>query len=162
MFTKKLLSQVTLLLELLKKQKIKIVTAESCTGGLLAALFTEIPGSSEIFERGYVTYSNESKADSLKIPLDLINNFGAVSSEIARLMAEGAIHNSKANLALAITGIAGPGGGTKQVPVGLVYIAIRYNNVTNITKNLFSGTRSEIRMQTVKQSLELLTQTITE
>jgi nicotinamide-nucleotide amidase len=100
-----------------------IVTAESCTGGLLAATVTAIPGSSDVFERGFVTYSNASKSELLGVPFWLIERHGAVSEDVARAMAGGALTHSHANLAVAITGIAGPDGGTPEKPVGLVYFA---------------------------------------
>ena len=102
---------------------LKIATAESCTGGLLAGLLTELPGSSAVVERGFVTYSNEAKADMLGVDPALIQTFGAVSQPVARAMAEGAIARSRAHVAVAITGIAGPGGGSADKPVGLVHFA---------------------------------------
>lgn len=102
---------------------LKVATAESCTGGLLAGLLTEVPGSSAVLERGFVTYSNEAKADMLGVPPDLIRQFGAVSAPVACAMAEGAIARSRAHLAVAVTGVAGPGGGSVEKPVGLVHFA---------------------------------------
>jgi nicotinamide-nucleotide amidase len=101
-----------------------IVTAESCTGGLLAATLTAIPGASDVFERGFITYSNASKSELLGVPFWLIERHGAVSEDVARAMAGGALTHSQANLAVAITGIAGPDGGTPEKPVGLVYFAV--------------------------------------
>jgi nicotinamide-nucleotide amidase len=105
------------------RRKLRIATAESCTGGLIAALLTEIPGSSDAFDRGFVVYSNRAKSDLLGVPGDLIADAGAVSEAVARSMAEGAVENSNAHLAVSVTGVAGPGGGTKLKPIGLVHIA---------------------------------------
>lgn len=102
----------------------RIATAESCTGGLIAALLTEIPGSSAVVERGFITYSNEAKADLLGVPSALIGREGAVSESVARAMAEGALRASRAHVAVAVTGVAGPGGGTTAKPVGLVHLAL--------------------------------------
>ena len=156
MFSSELFDQADVLIKILKKQGIRIVTAESCTGGLLASLFTEIPGASEIFERGFITYSNDAKIENLGVPQKMIHSYGAVSSEVASAMAQGAIDNSHANLSIAITGIAGPDGGNADKPIGLVYIAISYNGNTSALKNIFKGTRSMIRLQTLEKSLELI------
>src|SRR5690349_13884944 len=101
-----------------------ITAAESCTGGLIIAALTELAGSSKYVDRGFVTYSNEAKSDMLLVPPDLILKFGAVSAPVAKAMAEGALNQSRANVAVAVTGIAGPSGGTIDKPVGLVYIAV--------------------------------------
>ncbi|TXN49917.1 CinA family protein, partial [Methylobacterium sp. WL18] len=101
-----------------------IVTAESCTGGLVAGLLTAVPGSSAVVERGYVTYSNEAKAEAIGVPMDLIRRHGAVSEDVARAMACGALSASRATVAVAITGIAGPGGGSAEKPVGLVHFGL--------------------------------------
>ena len=111
------------LVEQLRDHSLMLATAESCTGGLLSALITEIPGSSNVLDRGFVTYSNEAKTEMLGVPTSLIKNFGAVSPEVAQAMAIGAIKNSRAQITLSITGIAGPGGGTEAKPVGLVHFA---------------------------------------
>ena len=105
------------------RKNLRIATAESCTGGLIAGLLTEIPGSSDVVERGFVTYSNEAKEDMLGVPRRSDRRHGAVSEAVARAMAEGALKHSHAQMAVAVTGIAGPGGGTAEKPVGLVYIA---------------------------------------
>ena len=110
------------------KNKIIISSAESCTGGLISSALTSVPGSSKVFDRGFITYSNQAKSELLKIDIDLINKHGAVSKEIAILMAEGSIKNSNANIAISVTGIAGPGGGTKDKPVGLVHMALAVKN----------------------------------
>jgi nicotinamide-nucleotide amidase len=106
-----------------KAKEYKIVTAESCTGGLVAAAITAIPGASAVLERGFVTYSNEAKTEMLGVPAELIERRGAVSQEVALAMVDGALKNSRADIAVAVTGIAGPDGGSEQKPVGLVHIA---------------------------------------
>jgi nicotinamide-nucleotide amidase len=135
-----------------------IVTAESCTGGLIAALLTEIPGSSEVFERGLVTYSNAAKIELLGVPEELITKHGAVSESVARRMAEGAVKQTGAQAAVAVTGIAGPDGGTTEKPVGLVHIAAtRMGAQTLHEKHLFGDIgRERIRMASVDASLLLL------
>ena len=118
-----LIKQAQLLVEKLGDRALVLATAESCTGGLVSALITEIPGSSNVFDRGFVTYSNEAKTEMLGVPSSLIRNFGAVSPEVARAMAEGTLKNSRAQITVSITGIAGPGGGSDEKPVGLVHFA---------------------------------------
>jgi nicotinamide-nucleotide amidase len=124
MFDADLLARARALLEALRRRQLKIATAESCTGGLLAGLLTEIAGSSDVVERGYVTYSNAAKSEAIGVPADLIATHGAVSAEVARAMAQGALKASRADIAAAITGVAGPGGGSIEKPVGLVHLAI--------------------------------------
>jgi nicotinamide-nucleotide amidase len=140
----------------------KVVLAESCTGGLVCAAITEIPGSSEVLERGFVTYSNEAKIESLGVSAELIDTFGAVSVAVAWGMARGALKHSDADVAVAITGIAGPGGGSETKPVGTVVFAcaLRGQNENDISaeqKN-FDPTlnRSEIRQEAAMVALELL------
>lgn len=157
MFSPALISKAKLLLKNAEKKNILIATAESCTGGLVAALLTEIPGSSSVFERGFVTYSNAAKASLLGVPKTLITKHGAVSNEAAASMATGAIKHSKAMLSVAVTGVAGPGGGTKEKPVGLVYIAVaRKGKKPQVKRHLFKGNRSKIRLATVEQALLML------
>ena len=135
----------------------KIATAESCTGGLIAAGLTEIPGSSNVFERGFVTYSNEAKTELLGVPADLIAEHGAVSEPVARAMAEGALARSRADMAVAVTGIAGPGGGSAEKPVGLVFVgAARRGKAAVIERHVFDGDRAEVRRATVLRALELI------
>lgn len=138
--------------------ELRIATAESCTGGLIAALLTEIPGSSDVFERGFVTYSNEAKIACLGVPKQMIDQWGAVSEAVARQMAERAMKVSNAQLAVAVTGIAGPGGGTDEKPVGLVHMAAaRDRGATLHEKHLFGDIgRGEIRMASVEAALRLL------
>jgi nicotinamide-nucleotide amidase len=136
---------------------LRLVTAESCTGGLIAALLTEIPGSSDVVDRGMVVYSNQAKADQLGVPPALIDANGAVSEAVARAMAEGALRHADAALSIAVTGVAGPGGGTAQKPVGLVHLAsARRGGATLHERRVFPGDRAAIRMATVEVALALL------
>lgn len=141
-----------------RDQKLRIATAESCTGGLIGSLLTEIPGSSDVFDRGFIVYSNRAKTDLLNVSGDLIADAGAVSEAVARSMAEGAVQNSNAHMAVAVTGIAGPGGGTGMKPVGLVHIAAARERRSILHEaNRFGDIgRSEIRMKAVAAALELL------
>jgi nicotinamide-nucleotide amidase len=158
MFSADLLSRAEKLLADARVKGLKIATAESCTGGLVAGLLTEIAGSSDVFERGFVTYSNQAKQDSLGVPGTLIRQHGAVSEPVARAMAEGAIRNSGAQLAIAITGIAGPGGGSDEKPVGLVHItAARAGEATSHRECRFGDIgRAQIRLKSVETALEML------
>jgi nicotinamide-nucleotide amidase len=136
---------------------LKIVTAESCTGGLIAGLLTEIPGSSDVVECGFVTYSNDSKHELLGVPADLIKQHGAVCAEVARAMALGALNHARADLCVAVTGIAGPGGGTDTKPVGLVYLAAALGDHVIARECRFGDIgRSEVRLKTVSTALEML------
>jgi nicotinamide-nucleotide amidase len=145
------------LLEACRTARLRIVTAESCTGGLIAALLTEIPGSSDVVDRGMVVYSNEAKAEQLGVPPELIQAHGAVSEAVARAMAEGALRHANAALSIAVTGVAGPGGGTAQKPVGLVHFAsARRAGATLHERHLFPGDRAAIRMASVGVALALL------
>ncbi len=150
------------LLDDLRRRGLKLVTAESCTGGLIAALLTEVPGSSDVFERGFVTYSNDSKVETIGVPRDLIEHYGAVSAEVAEAMAKGALAHSKADIAISVTGVAGPGGGTEEKPVGLVYLTVLSPGRDATTKEYrFSvPSRSDIRMATVGEALSLIRQVI--
>jgi nicotinamide-nucleotide amidase len=123
MFSADLLARAEKLLAEARAKGLKVATAESCTGGLVAGLLTEIPGSSDVVERGFVTYSNEAKEELLGVPREILKAHGAVSAETARAMVQGALKQSRADLAVAVTGIAGPGGGTADKPVGLVHFA---------------------------------------
>ncbi len=116
-----LVKEAEALLAACRARGVTLATAESCTGGLIAAILTEVAGSSDVFERGFVTYSNAAKSEALGVPSALIETHGAVSAEVARAMAEGALKNSRADIAVAVTGVAGPGGGTPEKPVGLVH-----------------------------------------
>jgi nicotinamide-nucleotide amidase len=141
------------------QRSLQLATAESCTGGLVAAALTEIAGSSRVIDRGFVTYSNRSKVDLLGVPASLIETEGAVSESVARAMAEGAIDRSEADFAVAVTGIAGPGGGTPEKPVGLVHFALaRREGETQHVRRQFkeSDGRSVIRFAAVREALVLL------
>ncbi|BAU91714.1 competence/damage-inducible protein CinA [Methylorubrum populi] len=136
----------------------KIATAESCTGGLVAGLLTAVPGSSAVVERGFVTYSNEAKAESIGVPMDLIAAHGAVSEPVARAMAEGALEASRADVALSVTGIAGPGGGSETKPVGLVHFGLAVKGVPtrHVERRFGDPGRAEIRRLSVAEALSLL------
>jgi len=146
------------ILEKCRKRGLKLATAESCTGGMISSCFTEIPGSSDVFDRGFATYSNAAKHEMLGVDLGLINTHGAVSEPVVQSMAKGAIEHSRAGISVAVTGVAGPGGGTANKPVGLVHIAVssNFNQLTRHQACHFTGTRSEIRQQTVTWALVLL------
>ena len=132
---------------------------ESCTGGLIAAALTEIPGSSAVVERGFVTYSNEAKSELVRVPPELIRRRGAVSEEVARAMAEGGLACSGADIAVAVTGIAGPAGGSEAKPVGLVHLACaRAGRVTLHRRNVFPGDRRAVRQAAALAALELIVQ----
>jgi nicotinamide-nucleotide amidase len=149
------------LLDLYRNRRLRIATAESCTGGMIAAALTDIAGSSDVFERGFVTYSNEAKSQQVGVPADLIAHHGAVSVHVAREMAAGALKHSGADVAVAVTGIAGPGGGSEVKPVGLVYIAVaRRDGDPAIERHQFRGDRAEIRKATVERALEMLAEAI--
>jgi nicotinamide-nucleotide amidase len=145
-------------LELCRARGWHVATAESCTGGLVAAALTEIAGSSDVVDRGFVTYSNEAKAEMLGVPLSTLKRYGAVSAQTAKAMAAGALKNSHADLAVSITGIAGPGGGTKQKPVGLVHFAaVRRDGRSVVRKKLFGPVgRSRVRQLSVVEALKML------
>ena len=143
------------LLKICKLNKISVTTAESCTGGMLASSIVSINGSSSIFKSGIVTYSNESKAKFLKIPLKLINENGAVSETIAFQMAKNVLSIMNSSLSIAVTGIAGPSGGSNDKPVGLVWIAIGTKENVITKKYLFQGNRLKIRQQTTLEALKL-------
>lgn len=136
---------------------LKIVTAESCTGGLVAAALTEIPGASAVVERGFVTYSNDAKVEVLAVMPELLQVSGAVSADTAEEMAQGALEFSRADVAVSVTGIAGPDGGTMLKPVGLVFFGIaRKNGVRMHYRCDFKGDRAAIRMQAAHEALRLL------
>lgn len=148
---------VLALAQALRARGRKIATAESCTGGLIAAACTAVAGSSDWFERGFVTYSNEAKAESLGVPMALIQTHGAVSAEVAQAMAEGALAHSHATLTVAVTGIAGPGGATPGKPVGTVWVALAQAGRTTQAELLnLAGDRAAVREQTVHHALKRL------
>ena len=161
MFDAALLDQARDVLDAARAKNIRIVTAESCTGGLIAALLTEIPGSSNVVERGFVTYSDESKEELLGVPAVLIAAHGAVSDQVARAMADGALRHARAQLAIAVTGIAGPGGGSAEKPVGLVYVALADGHNTSSYEYRFGDVgRSQVRLATVREALKLLSDAV--
>jgi len=147
-----------LLIDEARERGFRIVTAESCTGGLVAAALTAIPGSSDVLERGFVTYSNRAKEELLGVPGDLIADLGAVSEGVARMMAEGALEASNAHIAVAVTGIAGPGGGTPMKPVGTVHFATARSNGDLVHRHeLFEeADRGDIRLAATRVALEML------
>ena len=143
------------LIKKLNKKKLKISFAESCTGGLLASTITSISGASKVFNMGFITYSNQAKIKILKISKNIIIKYGAVSPECCKAMVVNLSKISKANINVSITGIAGPNGGTKKKPVGLVYIGIKKGNKIIIIKNLFkSKKRKSIQKSTVKKAIK--------
>lgn len=157
-FDPALIVRATKLLETCRAKSIRIVSAESCTGGLVAALLTEIPGSSDVFERGFVTYSNASKTQLLGVSEAIIDACGAVSPEVAHAMADGALTHSNADIAVAITGVAGPGGGTAQKPVGLVQFACgrRMGAIAVRQKRFGDLGRAGVRLAALDYALELM------
>ena len=153
-----LIEQATALLELCRRKQLRIATAESCTGGLIAATLTEIPGSSDVVERGFVTYSNQAKQAMLGVPATTLEKFGAVSRETAEAMATGALATSPAELAVSVTGVAGPGGGSADKPVGLVHFAAASNHGGLIHRERRFGDigRSQVRQASVVEALAML------
>jgi nicotinamide-nucleotide amidase len=144
-------------LDHLRASKRRCVTAESCTGGLIAALLTSIPGSSDVVERGFVTYSNEAKIELLGVPTETIAGHGAVSAQTAEAMARGALAHSRADVAVSITGVAGPGGGSAEKPVGLVFLAVATKSGCDVAEMRFGTlSRDEIRARSVVKALEMM------
>lgn len=151
------LALATQVLEACRAQGLMLATAESCTGGLVAAALTAIAGSSDVVERGFVTYSNAAKAELLGVPEPLIADKGAVSAEVAAAMAEGAAARARVGLAVSVTGIAGPGGATPGKPVGLVHFGLaRPGAATRTERRVFAGDRAAVRAQAMRLALELL------
>ena len=147
-----------LVLTACREHKLMLATAESCTGGLIAGALTDVAGSSDVVDRGFVTYSNEAKISMLGVDAGLIEDFGAVSEPVAFAMAEGALRNSDAGVAVAVTGVAGPGGGTPEKPVGLVHIACAARGKDTLHKAERFGDigRAEVRTSTVESALSLI------
>lgn len=148
--------------ELLAQKKMTVTTAESCTGGLIAGTLVNVAGASDVLNEGYVTYSNEAKERLVGVKHETLEEYGAVSEQIAREMAEGAARAAKADAALSATGIAGPGGGTEEKPVGLVYIGCYVNGETTVKECRFEGSRMENRLHTVETALQLLLRQLSE
>jgi len=158
MFPLEIETLARLLVDEAGQRSIRIVTAESCTGGLVAAAICAIPGASEVFERGFITYSNRAKQELLGVPGDLIADLGAVSEPVARMMAEGALEASNAHISVAVTGVAGPGGGTRMKPVGTVHIATARSNSALMHREEFfqETTREGVQMAAVQAALQAL------
>lgn len=158
MFPLEIQTLARLLIDEARSRSLRIVTAESCTGGLVAGAICAIPGASDVLERGYVCYSNRAKQELLGVPGDLIADLGAVSEAVARMMAEGALENSNAHVAVAITGVAGPGGGTPDKPVGLVHLCVirAGENPRHVEARYGDLGRSGIRLATIETALDLL------
>lgn len=162
MFSKEITLLATSLLEQCRHKKIHISTAESCTGGLIIGALTEIAGSSDVVDRGFITYTNRAKMEMLGVPTDVLKIDGAVSKETAVAMVEGAIKNSSANIAVSVTGIAGPGGGSNRKPIGLVHIAAlkRGGNVIHKEHKFGDIGRNKVREATVIAALNLLNEAV--
>jgi nicotinamide-nucleotide amidase len=152
-----LIAQAASLLDACRQRELKLATAESCTGGLLAATLTAVPGSSDVFDRGFITYSNDAKSDMLGVSPALIERHGAVSEEVARAMVDGALDRSQADLVVSVTGIAGPDGGSAEKPVGLVHFAARRRDGETVYERVLFGDagRAEVRRLSVAQALAL-------
>ena len=145
------------LLETCRRAGLRLATVESCTGGLVAGALTGIAGSSDVVDRGFVTYTNEAKSDLAGVPSELFERVGAVSEHVARAMAEGGVKHSRADIAVGITGVAGPGGGSDEKPVGLVHIAAsRDGGETLHERNVFPGDRNEVRLASVRKALAMM------
>ena len=157
MFSDEQLGAAGDVLDACRRLGLMLATAESCTGGLIAGCLTAVAGSSDVFERGFVTYTNEAKSELLGVAPDLFETPGAVSEEVARAMAEGALANSNAGITVAVTGIAGPGGGTAEKPIGLVHIACARDGAeTLFERHVFGGGRDAVRAGTVLAALRLV------
>ena len=141
------------LVEILTKKQYKITTAESCTGGLVAATIVNVSGASEVFQAGFVTYANEAKEKELGVKSETLQTYGAVSEKTAKKMAIGCAAHAKAQVGISTTGIAGPGGGTAEKPVGLVYIGCAVRSNVYVEKNVFSGDRQQVRRQAADRAI---------
>lgn len=149
------------IVSLLQEKGWKIASAESCSGGMIASRLVNVSGVSDVFEEGYITYSNAAKHKLLGVSKQSLGQYGAVSSQVAGEMALGAARQARARAAIAVTGIAGPGGGTPQKPVGLVYIGCYVDGKVFVTENYFQGSRQEIRTATTQAALSLLLEKLT-
>lgn len=160
MFGADLTEEATRLIGVCRDRRLLIATAESCTGGLIAGLLTSVAGSSDVFDAGFVTYSNAAKIRTIGVDPELILRFGAVSEEVSRAMAQGALDHSRADIAISVTGIAGPGGGSAEKPVGLVHCAAIGRNSAALHDALRLGDigREAIRLATVAHAMKLLRQ----
>ena len=156
-FTNEVSHRVGEILALCREADVMLATAESCTGGLIIGCLTEVAGSSAVVDRGFVTYSNEAKNEMLGVPKELIIEHGAVSEPVARAMAEGALERSQASLTIAVTGVAGPGGGTETKPVGLVHFGSALLAAdTSHAWHIFEGDRAAVRLATLRTALTML------
>ncbi|MDB5471955.1 MAG: damage-inducible protein CinA, partial [Caulobacter sp.] len=162
MFPLEIQTLARLLLEECRDQRLRIVTAESCTGGLVSGALCSIPGASDVLERGFVTYSNRAKQEMLGVPGDLLADHGAVSEPAVRMMAEGALENSSAHIAVAITGVAGPGGGTPMKPVGTVHFATARSNrgIRHVVERFDGPDRIDVQIAAVIMALTMLREAI--
>lgn len=157
MLTQDVLDDAAALLDACRARGVLLATAESCTGGLIAAALTAIAGSSDVVDRGFVTYSNEAKAELVGVPPEIIAAHGAVSEPVACAMAEGAVARSRAAIAIAVTGVAGPGGGSAIKPVGLVWFGLAQRGAPTIAESqVFPGDRAAVRQATVVRALALI------
>ena len=157
MFSNKLIGLAEDVISACKKNNLQLATAESCTGGLIAGCLTAVSGASDVLHYGYVTYTNQAKINLLGVSASVLGEHGAVSELVSKTMAGGAIRSGDANIAVSVTGIAGPDGGSDEKPVGLVHIAVaRIDCETLHERHLFEGDRETIRLQTIAAALELL------
>ena len=157
MFSNKLIGLAEEVISACKNNNLQLATAESCTGGLIAGCLTSVSGASDVLQYGYVTYTNQAKINLLGVSAGVLDEHGAVSELVSRSMADGAIRSGDANIAVSVTGIAGPGGGSDKKPVGLVHIAVaRIDYETLHERHLFKGDRKAIRQQTIAAALQLL------
>jgi nicotinamide-nucleotide amidase len=158
MFPREILALAEFVLREARSRGLQLAAAESCTGGMIASALTAIPGSSDVFERGFVVYSDRAKHELLRVPSEMIAAHGAVSAEVARAMADGALAHSAADIAVSCTGIAGPGGGSEAKPVGLVYLGLarKGSKTSHLECRFGSRSRDEIRLRTVVAALQLV------
>ena len=159
MFDRETAALATAALDACRRRGWRIATAESCTGGLVAAALTAIAGASEVFERGFVTYSNRSKRELLGLPEATLTTHGAVSAETALALAQGTVVRAGADLAVSVTGIAGPGGGTVDKPVGLIYLGVATRAAGRSERHVFSGDRNAVRYAAMVRALAMLRET---
>jgi nicotinamide-nucleotide amidase len=163
MFPRSTLDSAAQALQLASAQAIRIATAETCTAGLVSSCITSVPGASKTFERGFVLYHDSAKATGLGVPEAISQQYGAVSAEVTRGLAEGALAHSTAGVSVAVTGYAGPGGGSEKNPVGTVYVAAaRKSAETLVERHVFSGDRDAVRVQAVGAALALLVQRLSQ
>jgi nicotinamide-nucleotide amidase len=157
MISATLLDEAAALLAACRARRLRLATAESCTGGMIAAVLTAIPGASDVVERGFVTYSNAAKTELLDVPASLIAAAGAVSEPVTRRMAEGALQHSRADIVMAVTGVAGPGGGTAEKPVGLVWFGLARRNGPTVSEcHVFPGDRTAVRAEAARHAIGMI------